>query len=122
MANKRHESRDDYLETILQLSLKGNPVRSIDLANAMGFSKPSISVAVKKYKEQGYLYIESTGELKLTDKGYQIASSILEKRNFLIKFFLEMGVNEEEATKTAHEIEHSISNELFEKMKEFLKK
>lgn len=117
--NKRHESIEDYLETILELS-KVNPiVRSIDIAQAMNYSKPSISIAMKKLKEKHYIIINDNGHITLTEIGLTVAKSVLEKHEIISKVLIKLGVNEEVAYKDACRIEHDLSDESFQKIKEF---
>lgn len=117
--NKRHESIEDYLETILELS-KVNPiVRSIDIAQAMNYSKPSISIAMKKLKERHYIIIDDNGYITLTEMGLTVAKSVLEKHEIISKVLIKLGVNEEVAYKDACRIEHDLSDESFQKIKEF---
>lgn len=117
--NKRHESIEDYLETILELS-KVNPiVRSIDIAQAMNYSKPSISIAMKKLKERHYIIIDDNGYITLTEMGLTVAKSVLEKHEIISSVLLKLGVNEDIAYKDACRIEHDLSDETFQKIKEF---
>jgi Mn-dependent DtxR family transcriptional regulator len=117
--NKRHESIEDYLETILELS-KVNPiVRSIDIAQAMNYSKPSISIAMKKLKERHYIIIDDNGYITLTEMGLTVAKSVLEKHEIISSVLIKLGVNEDIAYKDACRIEHDLSDETFQKIKEF---
>lgn len=111
------ESSEDYLERILILQQKNEHVKSIDLALDMGFSKPSISIAMKKLKEAGYIDILDHGYIVLTDKGYEIAEKIYERHLVLTKFLTSLGVSEEIAKKDACKIEHDISQESFDAIK-----
>ena len=119
--NKK-ESREDYLEAILQLSLEGKNPKSIDVANKLGFSKPSVSIAVKKLKQEGLILVEDDGTLLLTDPGRKIAENTLEKHEYLTAFFIKIGVDPQSAEDQACEIEHAINEETFQKLKEFLDK
>ena len=117
--NKRYESIEDYLETILELS-KVNPiVRSIDIAQAMNYSKPSISIAMKKLKERHYIIIDDNGYITLTEMGLTVAKSVLAKHEIISSVLIKLGVNEEVAYKDACRIEHDLSDESFQKIKEF---
>ena len=87
-----HESSEDYLETILILKERTGQVRSIDIATEMNYSKPSISVAMKKLRENGYIEVDRDGFITLTDSGYEIASSIYDRHKLLTKFFISLGV------------------------------
>jgi Mn-dependent DtxR family transcriptional regulator len=116
-----HESGEDYLEKILILKRRGGGsgiVRSIDVAEEMGYSKPSISRAVGKLRDEGYLTVESGGALVLTKKGQKTAEHIYERHN-VIADYLEhvLKVDHETAIDDACRIEHVISNEAFAKMK-----
>ena len=115
------ESSEDYLERILILSEKLGKVREIDIAMDMGFSKPSVSIAMKKLKDNGYINIEN-GALSLTEKGQLIAERIYERHTILTKAFVLLGVSEEIAAKDACKIEHDISEETFNAIKERVEK
>ena len=110
---KSNESQQDYLERILILSEKLEKVREIDVVNDMGFSKPSVSIAMKKLKDNGYINIEN-GSLSLTPKGLEIAERIYERHRILTKAFTLLGVDEDTATKDACKVEHDISEETFQ--------
>ena len=111
------ESGEMYLETILILSKKLEHVRSLDVAGHMGFSKPSVSRAVNLLKNAGYLNMDSTGYLTLTDAGHAIADKIYDRHNTLSKFFMSIGVDQETALEDACKIEHYISDITFDKIK-----
>lgn len=113
------ESPEDYLETILVLSKELGNVRSIDVANHLGYSKPSISVAMKRLRENGYITLDDNGHLLLTGSGLAIALKIYEKHQVLTQFLISIGVSEETAKKDACRMEHVISDESFEKLKTF---
>ncbi|MDE6749528.1 MAG: metal-dependent transcriptional regulator [Lachnospiraceae bacterium] len=112
-----HESSEDYLETILILKERTGQVRSIDIATEMNYSKPSISVAMKKLRENGYIEVDQSGFITLTDSGYEIASSIYDRHKVLTNFFISLGVNEKTAAEDACRIEHDLSPETYEKIK-----
>ncbi|MBD5502605.1 MAG: metal-dependent transcriptional regulator [Lachnospiraceae bacterium] len=112
-----HESSEDYLETILILKERTGQVRSIDIATEMNYSKPSISVAMKKLRENGYIEVDQSGFITLTESGYEIASSIYDRHKVLTNFFISLGVNEKTATEDACRIEHDLSPETYEKIK-----
>ena len=115
------ESREDYLETILVLKREKGAVRSIDVATRMGFSKPSVSRAVSLLKAADLLTMDKDGLLELTPSGLAMASRVYE-RHCLIKTYLEaIGVSKEAAAEDACRIEHVISEESFEKLKEFMR-
>ncbi len=112
-----HESAEDYLETILILKERSGAVRSIDIATEMNYSKPSISVAMKKLRENGYIEMDKEGYITLTATGYEVASSIYNRHKVLTSFFVSLGVNEKTAAEDACKIEHDLSEETFEKIK-----
>lgn len=114
---KMQESPEDYLEAILVLSRELGNVRSIDVANHLGYSKPSISVAMKRLRENGYISLDDNGHLLLTGSGLSIALNIYEKHLVLTQFLISIGVSEETAKKDACRMEHVISDESFEKLK-----
>ncbi len=113
-----HQSAEDYLETILILKERIGQVRSIDIVNEMQFSKPSISVAMKKLRENGYIEMNRDGYIELTPSGYTIASNIYGRHKLLTNFFISLGVNEETAAADACKIEHDLSEETFERIRE----
>ncbi len=113
-----HESGEDYLETILVLKERLGMVRSIDIVNEMQFTKPSVSVAMKKLRENGLITMSKEGFITLTDEGYKIASTIYNRHKLLTKFFVTLGVDEQVAAADACKIEHDISQETFEKIVE----
>lgn len=118
-----HESGENYLETILILKERNGTVRSIDVANELGYTKPSVSRAVKLLEKKGFIVMETTGELVLTEKGFDMANAIYERHKIITKFFVEiLGVDKIFAERDACRIEHVISETSFKKMKEFLKK
>ena len=116
------ESGEDYLERILVLKERNGSVRSIDIAIDMGFSKPSVSVAMKKLRENGFITIDDNGSISLTKKGNDIATRIYERHLVLTQLFISLGVDEEIAKKDACKIEHDLSEETFKAIKESLKK
>ena len=119
---KLFESGEDYLERILILKERMGQVRSIDIVNDMGFSKPSVSVAMKKLRENGFITIDKNGFISLTEEGNQIATNIYERHQVLTKLFMSLGVDEEIAMKDACKIEHDLSDETFQAIKESMKK
>ena len=117
---KIQESGEMYLETIYVLSKK-RPVRSTDVAERMGYSKPSISRAVGLLKSSGYLLMDKEGYLTLTDTGLAIATKIYERHIFLSEFLVKLGVDKDVAAADACKIEHVISEESFEAIKKHVK-
>lgn len=111
---KTHESREDYLEAILVLSRKLPMVRSIDVANYMDFSKPSVSVAVANLKNALLLTVANDGGLHLTEAGRALAEQVYERHNLLTDWLVSLGVEEETAAADACRIEHVISQESFD--------
>lgn len=108
------ESGEMYLETILLLSKKGGNVRSIDVSEQMGFSKPSVSRAIGLLKNGGYVEVDKDGYLTLTVLGAEVANKIYERHKLLTRFLTSLGVDDETASTDACRIEHVISDESFE--------
>lgn len=115
---RQHQSEEDYLETILILHNRNGNVRSIDIATELEFSKPSVSIAMKKLKEKKYIEINDNGNIKLTEVGYKIANETLEKHTVISDLLISIGVSKEVALSDACKIEHFISDETFTKLKE----
>ena len=114
------ESGEMYLETIYVLSRKSDSVRSLDVAEQMGFSKPSVSRAVKLLKEGEYLTVDKDGYLHLTESGLAVAKKIYERHTVLTELLVSLGVSRETAAEDACKIEHVISDESFTAMKNHL--
>jgi len=112
-----HEASENYLEAILMLREKQEQVRSVDVCNLLGFAKSTISVAMKKLKENGYVRIDQSGYITLTEIGEAIAAKIYERHVLIAKLFVFLGVDEETALKDACRIEHDISEESFQALK-----
>ncbi len=121
MRKKYHESKEDYLEAILVLSKELPVVRSIDVANHLGFSKPSVSIAVNKLFDEKYIHIGEHSYITLTEKGYEVASEIYERHITLTDFLVSLGVTEETAEEDACKIEHVISAQSFAAVKNFFR-
>ena len=117
---KIHESAENYLETILMISERQPQVRSIDIVNELEFSKPSVSIAMKNLRENGYITVTSAGFIYLTDSGNEIASRIYERHEFLSAWLQRLGVNEKTATADACKMEHCISAESFAAIKNYV--
>ena len=115
-------SAEDYLETILLLARKTGLVRSIDIVDEMGFSKPSVSVAMKKLRESGHVLTDDDGFITLTESGRAIAEAMYERHTLLTDFFVALGVDAEIARQDACRIEHIISQETFEKIRAYGKR
>ena len=116
------ESGEMYLETIYILSKKSSYVRSIDVGEYMGYSKPSVSRAVSILKKGGYVLMVDNGHLTLTDTGLEIAQKIYERHTTLTDFLIRLGVNEKTAAEDACKMEHDISDETFAAMKKHAEK
>ncbi len=111
------ESGEMYLETILILTIRYKLVRSIDVAKYMSFSKPSVSRAMGRLKEQGYITIDPEGYIMLTEFGREIAEKIYERHTVLTALLMRLGISEQTAAEDACKIEHDISDETFEAIK-----
>ena len=114
-----HESGEMYLETILILSGEKPAVRSIDVGEYMGFSKPSVSRAVGKLRADGYISVDKSGYITLTESGRAIAERIYDRHNTLEKIFVTMGVDQETAEDDACKLEHYLSDTTYEAMKKY---
>ncbi len=117
-----HESGEMYLETIYVLGQKQQNVRSIDVAEEMGFSKPSVSRGVSILKQQGYLTVDGNGFLELTDSGMDLAKKIYERHTVLTEALVRLGVNPEIAQQDACKMEHIISDETLNALKRHMGK
>lgn len=116
------ESGEMYLETIYRLTRESKNVRSIDVAESMGFSKPSVSRAIGLLKSGGYITVSSDGYLTLTEVGADVAEKIYERHKILTTYLTSLGVSEEVASADACKIEHVISDESFEAIKRGISK
>lgn len=114
---KIHESAENYLESILMLSKKQPYVRSIDIANDLEVSKPSVSVAMKNLRENGYIVMSHDGHITLTETGMAIASSMYERHTLISQWLINLGVSPETAAKDACKMEHVLSQETFDAFK-----
>jgi Mn-dependent DtxR family transcriptional regulator len=115
------ESAENYLETILILSRKTGNVRSVDIAAELGFSKPSVCVAMRNLREHGYAVTDADGLISLTEEGLKVANRVYERHLTLSNFFVQIGVSEDQAAIDACRIEHVISVETFECLKKHIK-
>lgn len=122
LKHKSNESIEDYLETILSLQKKLGQVRSIDIANEMNFSKPSVSVAMKNLREKGFITVDANGFILLTESGKTQAEEVLEKHTILSNWLISLGVDKEIAMEDACRMEHDISKESFQAIKEHISK
>ena len=116
-----HASGEEYLKWILKLQKTEGHIRSIDLAQSMGFSRPSVSIAIKKLENNGFLTKDEEGYLQLTEKGYDVAENMRERHQFLTDFLVNIGVDMKTAISDACKIEHDLSEESFEKLRECTK-
>lgn len=114
------ESAENYLESILMIKNRKGVVHSIDVANDLGFSKASVSIAMKKFREEEYITVSEDGEINLTEKGMEIAERMYERHNLIAKLLIAIGVSEETAYDDSCKIEHDLSVETFEKIKEYV--
>ncbi|HPJ02493.1 MAG TPA: metal-dependent transcriptional regulator [Candidatus Limiplasma sp.] len=114
------KSSQDYLETMLMLKLQHGYIRSIDIANELGVTKPSVSYATKRLRENGYITMEKDGLITITHKGLEIAKSMYERHQTLSKFLIRLGVKPETAQEDACKIEHDISEETFQAIRRYI--
>lgn len=116
-----NESAENYLETILMLSHKLPVVRSVDIANELGYKKSSVSIAMKNLREKNHITVSDAGFITLTESGKEIAEMIYERHKFLSSWLVRLGVDEKIASEDACKIEHVISKESFEAIKKHVK-
>jgi len=114
-----HESGEMYLEAILVLSQKNGFVRSIDVSEYLGYSKPSVSRAMGILRSGEYIVVDKDGAITLTDSGREIAEKIYDRHTLLTKLLVKLGVSEETAAADACKLEHAVSDESFEAIKRF---
>lgn len=119
---KIQQSAENYLETILMLSQRSGSVRSIDIANELGFSKPSVSIAMKNLRENGYIDVMGDGSIILLPPGQEIAEKLYTRHKILTECFTLLGVSEDIAAEDACKIEHILSEESFNAIKKHLSK
>ena len=115
-----HESAEDYLESILILQEQCGSVRSIDIVNKLGYSKPSVSIAMKKLRENGYVSMAADGTITLNDSGMEIASRIYGRHKTITRLFQHLGVSPEQAAIDACKVEHDLSQETFDRICAFV--
>ena len=116
------ESSEDYLEAMLMMKEQHGYIRSIDIAAELGVTKPSVSYATKRLRENGYITMDKEGLITLTDKGMDIAAHIYERHKVLTSVLIQLGVNPETAREDACKLEHDISDESFDALKRHLEK
>lgn len=119
--HKSEESVEDYLETILVLSKQLPVVRSIDIANELEYSKPSVSVAMKNLRGKGYITVSSEGHIILTEEGKKLASDTYERHTLISQWLVDLGVSPETASADACRIEHDLSQESFDALKRHIR-
>ncbi|MCL2409937.1 MAG: metal-dependent transcriptional regulator [Oscillospiraceae bacterium] len=107
------ESAENYLETILILSQSGNPVHSIDIVKELGYSRPSVSVAMKNLRESGYIAVDGDGHITLSDSGREIAQNIYDRHTLIADWLIFLGVDKETAVSDACKMEHDMSEQSF---------
>lgn len=112
-----YESAEDYLEAILMIQERKGIVHSIDIAEELGYSKASVSVAMKKLRENGFISMEKNGALRLLPSGREIAERIYERHKILTSFFVKLGVDEDTAARDACKVEHDLSPATFDALK-----
>jgi len=117
-----HASAEDYLESILILQERCGQVRSIDIVNMLGYSKPSVSVAMKKLRESGYISMAPDGLITLNESGLEIAKKVYGRHKAITKLFIMLGVDPEQAAEDACKVEHDLSNETYDRIREFVRK
>ena len=112
-----HQSGEDYLEVILVLKKRLGVVRSIDIVNELHYKKPSVSIAMKKLRESGYILTDAEGHITLTEAGLEIATTMFERHTLLSNWLMRLGVSKETALEDACRMEHVISQESFDAIK-----
>ena len=119
---KVNESAENYLEAIFMLKNKNGFVRSIDVAHELEFTKPSVSVAMKSFREKGYIIIDDDGGISLTESGLKIAEKVYERHQVIASVLISLGVSKETAFEDSCKLEHDLSDISFEKIKEHFEK
>ena len=115
-----NESAEDYLEAILMLKNEKGYARSTDVAHALSFTKPSVSVAMKSLREKGYVTVDEAGHLNLTEEGLKIASKVYERHDIISRALMALGVDKDTALADSCKIEHDLSDISFQKIKDYL--
>lgn len=119
--HRADESLEDYLETILLLKKRMGEVRSIDIANELNYTKPSVSIAMKNLREKDYITVSDNGYITLTKSGKQRAENVLERHTILADWLISIGVSKETALEDACRVEHDLSEESFEAIKKIVR-
>ena len=117
-----HASAEDYLESILILQERHGQVRSIDIVNLLGYSKASVSVAMKKLRESDYISMSADGLITLNESGLEIARKVYSRHKAITKLFVMLGVDPERAAEDACKVEHDLSDETYDRIREFVLK
>ena len=117
-----HESAEDYLESILILQEQCGQVRSIDIVNKLGYSKPSVSIAMKKLRESGYISMAPDGAITLNESGMEIASRVYSRHKTITRLFELLGVSPEQAAIDACKVAHDLSQETFDRICDFVER
>lgn len=117
-----HESAEDYLESILVLQEQIGQVRSIDIVNKLGYSKPSVSIAMKKLRESGYISMAGDGTITLNESGMEIAAQVYSRHKTITRLFTMLGVSQEQAAEDACKVEHDLSAETFDCIRDFVER
>lgn len=117
---KIQESAENYLESILMITERKGEVRSIDIVNELEFSKPSVSIAMKNLRENGYILVDKDGYITLTEKGMTIAEKMYERHKMFSRLFVALGVDPKTAAKDACRVEHILSDETFNAIKKYV--
>lgn len=120
-ALKIQESAENYLESILMISERKGDVRSIDIVNELEFSKPSVSIAMKNLRENGYIMVDKDNYITLTEKGRVIAEKMYERHKLFSQLFVSLGVSPETAAKDACRVEHILSDETYSAIKKYIR-
>ena len=120
-ALKIQESAENYLESILMISERKGDVRSIDIVNELEFSKPSVSIAMKNLRENGYILVDKDNYITLTEKGRVIAEKMYERHKLFSQLFVSLGVSPETAAKDACRVEHILSDETYSAIKKYIR-
>jgi Mn-dependent DtxR family transcriptional regulator len=110
---KSHESAENYLETILMLSHSGQPIRSVDIAKELNYSRPSVSIAMKNLRADGYITIDESSYIKLTESGREIAQRMYDRHMLISDWLIFLGVDRETAVNDACRMEHTMSEQSF---------
>lgn len=117
-----HQSAEDYLESIFVLQEQHGQVRSIDIVNLLGYSKPSVSIAMKKLRESGYISMSPDGLITLNESGLEIARQVYSRHKVITELFVMMGVPKEVAAEDACRVEHDLSQETFERIRDYVRR